>query len=1198
MFIFLEKMEEIHLSPKVKTLVEVFLVLTVLIMFSPIICAEWWDNSWPYRRAITISGSHPENYQLRIVLPFFDNSIRFTENESGPLLPYWVENWTSDNMTVWVRRYQANDGTDNTIYVYYGNPNAYDNSNLENTMDCDSQTQYGGTTYLLGYNPTAWGQRKRIENKRVWKIGFPTALYSSGSGNLTFTIRRVSDGSIVQSKAWGPINSLPTSAAWIYVTFTGVPVINEDVRILFEYSGNGRIDAWQNSDVKANEWQTDYSVSVGWEEDTASDAPYVIYTGKYVYPEPTTSLGAGELGPVLFATDLKTENQINPSRISTSTPTFNVTCLSTISDIQGENLELQVASDNSFATILWDAVENFSQAVENSQRVTIIYSGPSLCRGTTYYWRARWYYKGHLGSWSDLATFRIADMQITSIGADSTLIDRKKDWSARDNVTISVRIREEEGADAALTCKLSVRDATGDILLDNLILVDKSILDSENVIFTYIYNPPDNLLDSSLGSFEVRVIAEDNLGSRIWDWVQMFTVDDIRVSASLLDNTPIYRIGLSGNAFRVYDNASTTLDNVVIVDNNEGEIQATFSENSFSGNYGLISPVRLHHGDLGRIYVLAKDDILDGTSPILTYQVEGDNLRILNPIRTRYADRTEVVFEAKWASDGTNVGYGTVCLPENSQISCQVLNGSGTLIIPHSSRVNSGNKILTCPDDADRPIWVVLSQSFSFNILPWAENLRADNRPLPARVTPSPVFSWAFGDNNPNDSQLAFRIQVSSTPDNNDIWEYTGSGSANSVGYGGSLARGQTYYVRMIVEDTYGEWQNADNENKWSTSWFKVNQLPVVTNLLIDGQTNPSASSLCPVFSWTFSDNDGDVQSHYEIWVGTSPGSDDVWNSGQLASSSNSVTYGGPSLVGGRTYYVQVRTKDGLEWSDWIRGFFTTSSSAPPPTALQPSSLAPVSQQMTGVENIDNTPPELTWVVSNHEGETLYLVFECWDNSGILTVEAWVDNETVQVSINGKRVEIKAENLEEGLHTVLIRVTDVCGNENVVLLNYKIRRPKTLPPVISTMTFSGSSLHIEVLNRESRELVLEAHLYLDGRLFKVLPITLRPLEHSWVEVEIENLEPGNHEMVLRDAKGNLLGIRSLSILPAVANPTPAPTQRPSLTFWVGFSSAIGAGLVGLRIFTRRRRKAPPAIKMEEIPEVVRSLAPLLKEKND
>jgi hypothetical protein len=85
---------------------------------------EWWDPNWTRRRAITISGYHPTDYQLKVVLPFYDPSIRFLENATSGLLPYWVESYTANSMTVWVKRSIANDGDDHTIYVYYNNPNA------------------------------------------------------------------------------------------------------------------------------------------------------------------------------------------------------------------------------------------------------------------------------------------------------------------------------------------------------------------------------------------------------------------------------------------------------------------------------------------------------------------------------------------------------------------------------------------------------------------------------------------------------------------------------------------------------------------------------------------------------------------------------------------------------------------------------------------------------------------------------------------------------------------------------------------------------------------------------------------------------------------------------------------------------------------------------------------------------------------
>ena|GEM_PF-4362005 len=104
------------------------------------ISPAWWDYNWTRRMVITVQGSHPADYQLKLVVPRRPEmredygDLRFCEEEWGIPLPYWIENWTSDNVTVWVRRVKPNDETDQLIYVYYGNPNAPDASDGEATF--------------------------------------------------------------------------------------------------------------------------------------------------------------------------------------------------------------------------------------------------------------------------------------------------------------------------------------------------------------------------------------------------------------------------------------------------------------------------------------------------------------------------------------------------------------------------------------------------------------------------------------------------------------------------------------------------------------------------------------------------------------------------------------------------------------------------------------------------------------------------------------------------------------------------------------------------------------------------------------------------------------------------------------------------------------------------------------------------------
>ncbi len=125
-----------------------------------------WLGEWSYRRPVDISSSSGETLtdcQARVPLDSsFDFSkaeaggsdIRFTSSDGSTRIPYWIEEWDAAGGTacLWVRLPELpTEGT--TVYMYYGNPAAADNSSGEGTF-----VKYDGfEDYALGSgNPGEW----------------------------------------------------------------------------------------------------------------------------------------------------------------------------------------------------------------------------------------------------------------------------------------------------------------------------------------------------------------------------------------------------------------------------------------------------------------------------------------------------------------------------------------------------------------------------------------------------------------------------------------------------------------------------------------------------------------------------------------------------------------------------------------------------------------------------------------------------------------------------------------------------------------------------------------------------------------------------------------------------------------------------------------------------------------------------------
>ena len=137
------------------------------------------------------------------------------------------------------------------------------------------------------------------------------------------------------------------------------------------------------------------------------------------------------------------------------------------------------------------------------------------------------------------------------------------------------------------------------------------------------------------------------------------------------------------------------------------------------------------------------------------------------------------------------------------------------------------------------------------------------------------------------------------------------SGTSASVSWNGRT-RGNTY--EFYTKSNDGE----DDSSNSAVASFTVNALPTATSIETGNATNPLRTiDFSPYFDWTYADGDTDTQTNYQIQVGTTENSSDLWDSGSVSSSDNFVIYGGTALSRGVRYYVRVRVHDGYEWSIW-----------------------------------------------------------------------------------------------------------------------------------------------------------------------------------------------------------------------------------------------------------------------------------------
>ena len=117
-----------------------------LLLLTSTASASWWNVNWKYRREINITnvnGTYTD-YQVLVQLNSSNfnfshaqengSDIRFVASDDETLLSHWIEVWNSTNQSakIWVNVSEVVEGT--KIFMYYGNENASDASNVNATF--------------------------------------------------------------------------------------------------------------------------------------------------------------------------------------------------------------------------------------------------------------------------------------------------------------------------------------------------------------------------------------------------------------------------------------------------------------------------------------------------------------------------------------------------------------------------------------------------------------------------------------------------------------------------------------------------------------------------------------------------------------------------------------------------------------------------------------------------------------------------------------------------------------------------------------------------------------------------------------------------------------------------------------------------------------------------------------------------------
>ena len=182
----------------------------------------WYNNSWLYRREITIdntSGAAQTDFPVQVDLTALDftfanaksdgSDLRFTSSDETTLIPHWIQDYddTGETATIWVKVPSVGAAASATIYLYYGNAAATDTSSGDDVFTffddfataldeatptfakalIGNYTQYASNPIVATTGATFYSNEVR-EQSQIFKVGSTYHLLFTGYNGTVYTV--------------------------------------------------------------------------------------------------------------------------------------------------------------------------------------------------------------------------------------------------------------------------------------------------------------------------------------------------------------------------------------------------------------------------------------------------------------------------------------------------------------------------------------------------------------------------------------------------------------------------------------------------------------------------------------------------------------------------------------------------------------------------------------------------------------------------------------------------------------------------------------------------------------------------------------------------------------------------------------------------------------------------------------------------